>query len=229
MRSPSAAARLEENRRVPISGGPYGILVPEHEYPLVTRAYVRERLIDFFEAPSLPTTYNRMIRAKSPLDLTACWQEVETIKQILVEEGRPGMGIGSPNTTASAVGVLSSVSYGGVRPTDWNHNNFLSELKIGYENLLRMSHFYHTGCYNHSFYNPIFGGYAGGGPGIAVIGVAGLMLMKASLLVDTVNLGPIARPPELQHLPRDHHRQIDLPAGAGAQHPPHDLLLLTAG
>lgn len=181
---------IEENCRIPISGGPYGILVPEQEYPLMTRAYVRERLIDFFEAPSLASTYNRMIRAKSPLDITACWQEVETIRKVLVEEGRPGMGIGSPNTTASALGVLSSVSYGGVRPTDWNHNNFLSELKIGYENLLRMSHFYHTGCYNHSFYNPIFGGYAGGGPGIAVIGVAGLILMKASLLVDTVNLGP---------------------------------------
>ena len=182
--------KVEEDKYVPVSGGPYGVPVPEDLFSPMTRAYVRERLIDYFEAPSLLSTYGRNIRAKSPLDLTACWQEVETILKILQEEGRPGMGIGSPNSTASAVGVLSSVSYGGVRPTDWNHNNFLSELKIGYENLLRISHFYHTGCYNHSFYNPIFGGYAGGGPGVAVIGVAGLILMKACLLTDTVNLGP---------------------------------------
>jgi len=181
---------IEDDRYVAVSGGPYGIPVAETEFAQMTRAYVREPLIDFFEAPSLLTTYGRKIRAKAPLDLTACWQEVETILNVLEEEGRPGMGIGSPNSTASAVGVLSSVSYGGVRRSDWNHNNFLSELKIGYENLLRMSHFYHTGSYNHSFYNPIFGGYAGGGPGIAIIGVAGLILMKACLLVDTVNLGP---------------------------------------
>ncbi len=181
---------VEDHRPVAVSGGPYGIPVPEEEFSLMTRAYVREPLIDFYEAPSLLTTYGRKIRAKAPTDLTACWQEVESIRSILDEEGKPGMGIGSPNTTASAVGVLSSVSYGGVRRSDWNHNNFLSELKIGYENLLRMSHFYNTGSYNHSFYNPIFGGYAGGGPGIAVIGVAGLILMKACLLVDTVNLGP---------------------------------------
>ncbi len=181
---------VDDDHHVTVSGGPYGIPVTEEEFEPMTRAYVREPCIDFYEAPSLLTTFGRKIRAKAPLDLTACWQEVEIIRNVLDEEGKPGMGIGSPNTTASAAGVLSTVSYGGVRTTDWNHNNFLSELKIGYENLLRMSHFYHTGSYNHSFYNPIFGGYAGGGPGIAVVGVAGLILMKACLLVDTVNLGP---------------------------------------
>lgn len=181
---------VDEDKYVAVSGGPYGIPVPEDIFGPMTRAYVSDRMTDFFEAPSLLSSYGRKIRAKSPLDTTACWQEVQWILDIIADVGRPGMGLGTPNTTASAVGVLSTVSYNGVRPTDWNHNSFLSELKIAYENHLRMAHFYHTGAYNHSFYNPIFGGFAGGGPGVAVIGVAGLILMKASLLVDTVNLGP---------------------------------------
>jgi hypothetical protein len=181
---------VEEDKYVAVSGGPYGIPVSEDVFYPMAKAYVSERLIDFYEAPSLLSVYGREVRANAPLDPTACWHEAEMIFDALKEVGRPGMGLGTPNSTASAVGVLSSMSHNGVRPTDWNHNSFLSELKISNENLLRMVHFYHTGAYNHSFYNPIFGGYAGGGPGVAVIGVAGLILMKACLLVDTVNLGP---------------------------------------
>ncbi len=127
---------VDESGYVAVSGGPYGIPVSEELFVPMTRAYVSDRMTDFYEAPSLLSTYGRKIRAKSPLDTTACWQEVELILDVIREVGRPGMGLGTPNTTASAVGVLSTVSHNGVRPTDWNHNNFLSELKIGYENLL---------------------------------------------------------------------------------------------
>ena len=179
----------EEDKRTAVIGGPYGIPVPEEMFYPMTLAYAKETSLDFIENASLLTSHGREIRAKGPFDLVACWQEVEQIFKAINEAGRPGMGVGGPNSSASAVGVLTTVSHGGFRPTDWNHNSFLSELKVSYEDLLRSAHFFYTGSYCHNFYNPIFGGYAGGGEGTAIITVAGMILMRACLHGDTFNPG----------------------------------------
>lgn len=180
----------DEHTHVPVIGGPYGIpIVEELFYPL-TLSYAKELSLDFIENASLLTTHGRDIRAKSPWDSVACWQEVDLIFKAINEAGRPGMGVGGPNSTASAIGVLTTVSHNGFRPSDWNHNSFMSELKVSYEDLIRSAHFYYTDSYCHNFYNPIFGGFAGGGEGIAVAMVAGMVLMKACLHGDTVNPGP---------------------------------------
>ena len=180
----------DEDSRVAVIGGPYGIPVAEELFYPLTLSYVKEPLLDFVENASLLKTHGRDIRAKSPWDSVACWQEVDLIFKAIEEAGRPGMGVGGPNSSASAIGVLTSVSHGGFRPTDWNHNSFLSELKVSYEDLLRSAHFLFTNSYCHNFYNPIFGGYAGGGEGIAIAMVAGMILMRACLHGDTVNPGP---------------------------------------
>lgn len=180
----------EEDSRVAVIGGPYGIPVSEDLFYPLTLSYAKEPLLDFIENASLLKTYGRDIRAKSPWDSVACWQEVDLIFKAIDEAGRPGMGVGGPNSTASAIGVMTTVSHGGFRPTDWNHNSFLSELKVSYEDLLRSAHFVFTNSYCHNFYNPIFGGYAGGGEGIAIAIVAGMILMRACLHGDSVNPGP---------------------------------------
>lgn len=180
----------EENKRVAVIGGPYGIPISEDLFYPLTLSYAQERSLDFIENASLLKTHGRDIRAKSPWDSVACWQEVELIFKAINQAGRPGMAVGGPNSSASAGGVLTTVSHGGFRPTDWNHNSFMSELKVSYEDLLRSAHFFYTNSYHHNFYNPIFGGYAGGGEGIAIAMVAGMVLMRACLHGDTVNPGP---------------------------------------
>ncbi len=109
--------------------------------------------------------------------------------QAIEEAGRPGMAVCAPNTSASAIGTVSVQSYGGMRPTDWQNASFMSELKVPYEDLIRTSHFIETNSFVHNFYNPIFGGFAGGVEGTAIATVAGFILMKATLFGDSFNTG----------------------------------------
>jgi methylamine---corrinoid protein Co-methyltransferase len=181
----------DENSRVAVIGGGYGNPIVEELFVPLTISYAKEPLLDFIDNATLATTHGRTIRAKSPWDSVACWQEAELGLKALAAAGRPGMCMGGPNSTASSIGVLTAVSYRGFRPTDWNHNSFLCELKVSYEDLIKSSHYLHTDSYCHNFYNPIFGGYAGGGEGLAVIMVAGMILLRACLHGDTFNPGPI--------------------------------------
>jgi methylamine--corrinoid protein Co-methyltransferase len=180
----------DQESRVVIGGGSWGVVVPEDLFLPLTVAYVQEELTDFYCTASLKTTYGRPIRAGSPWDAVACWQEMRLTLQALDHVGRPGMAVCAPNTTASAIGVLTTVTHGCIRRTDYNNNSFTSELKVSYEDLLRASHFVHTGSISHDFYCPIYGGYAGGPEGVAVAAVSGTVLQRACLLGEAFHPSP---------------------------------------
>jgi methylamine--corrinoid protein Co-methyltransferase len=156
----------------------------------VVQSYAQEQLLDIIDLPSLQTTYGYSIRAESPWDQMAVWQEAGLTFEALERAGRPGMPIGCANSAASHLGELTSTSYGGFRQIDWHHNSIMSELKVSYADLIRAVHYVHTGSVSHNFYNTIFGGYVGGGDGMAVAIVAGMILLRASLWGETVNPGP---------------------------------------
>lgn len=181
---------VEENVRVGVIGGPYGIPFPEELFVPVVTSYAQEPLLDIVDLPSLQTTYGYNIRAESPWDQLAVWQEAGLTFEALEQAGRPGMPIGCANSAASHLGELTSTSYGGFRQIDWHHNSIMSELKVSYADLIRAVHFVHTGSVSHNFYNTIFGGYVGGGDGMAIAIVAGMILLRASLWGETVNPGP---------------------------------------
>lgn len=181
---------VEENTNVGVIGGPYGIPVPEDLYLKVLTSYVNEPIFDIVDSPSLQTTYGYSIRADSPWDQLAIWQEVELTYKALELGGRPGLPVGCANSAASPLGELSGTSYGGFRQNDWHHNSILSELKVSYADLIRAVHFAHTGAISHNFYNTIYGGYVGGGDGMAVAIVAGMILLRATLWGETFNPGP---------------------------------------
>lgn len=180
----------DEHTRVAVIGGAYGIPVPEDLYVPMMVSYAQEPLIEFIENASLLTTHGRPIRADSPWDAVACWQEVGLTFEALDRVNRPGLSVGCANSAAGLVGELATTTYGGFRPTDWHHNAFISELKVSYADLIKATHFVHTGSFSHNFYNPIYGGYVGGGFGLAVAMVAGMILLRACLWGQTVNPGP---------------------------------------
>jgi methylamine---corrinoid protein Co-methyltransferase len=180
----------DENTTVAIGGGPWGVVVPEDLLLPLTTAYVQDEMTDFFCTAALQTTYGRSIRADSPWDTLACWQELRLTFEALERVGRPGLAIAAPNTSATAIGNVTALTYGGIRPTDYNNNSFMSEMKVSYQDLIRTCHFIQTNSMVHNFYNPIFGGYAGGAEGVAVAIVAGYVLMKACLFGDAFNSGP---------------------------------------
>jgi methylamine--corrinoid protein Co-methyltransferase len=179
----------DEDASVVIGGGPWGVVVPEKLFLPLTTAYVQEPSFDFFCTAALPSTYGHPIRAHSPWDTLACWQEIRMTFEALDTVSRPGMAICGPNTSASAIGTVSTMSHGGVRPVDWNNAAFMSELKVSYEDLIRACHCIQTGSFLHNFYNPIYGGFAGGAEGTSIATVAGFVLMRATLFGDAYNTG----------------------------------------
>ena len=181
---------VEQNVRVGVIGGPYGIPVPEELFVPVMMSYAREPLFDIVDSPSLETTYGCSIRGDSPWDVLAIWQEVGLTFEALEKVGRPGMPVGCANSAASPFGELSSTSYGGFRRNDWHHNSIMSELKVSYADLVRAVHFVNTGAIAHNFYNTIYGGFAGGAEGMAVAMVAGMILLRAALWGESFNPGP---------------------------------------
>ena len=180
----------DENSYVTIGGGPWGVVVPEELFLPLAIGYAQDVKTDFICTAALKSTYGRSIRAGSPWDTLACWQEIRLTFEALEQVGRPGLSVAAPNTSASAIGTITTVTHGALRPTDWNNNSFMSELKVSYDDLIRTCHFVQTGSFVHNFYNPIYGGYAGGAEGVAVAHVAGFILMKACLFGDAFNAGP---------------------------------------
>ena len=182
--------RPDEPSRVGVVGGAYGIPVPEECFVPMMLSYAQEPLVDLIENASLQTTHGRPIRANSAWDAVACWQEVGLTFEALRRAGREGLAVGCANSSATAIGELSTTTFGGFRPSDWHHNSMLSELKISYVDLIKAAHFKYTGSYSHNFYNPIYGGYVGGGNGMAIAIVAGMILLRATLWGESVNPGP---------------------------------------
>lgn len=182
--------RPDDDGRIGIIGGAYGIPVAEEHFVPMMLSYAREPLIEFTENASLQTTYGQPIRANSAWDAVACWQEARLTAETLRRAGRPGMAVGCANSSATAIGELSTTTWGGFRASDWHHNSLMSELKVSYADLIKATHFRYTGSFSHNFYNPIFGGYPGGGPGLAVAIVAGMILLRATLWGESVNPGP---------------------------------------
>ena len=180
----------DQDAYVTIGGGPWGVVVPEEIFLPMSIAYAQDEKTDFICTAALKSTYGHPIRASSPWDTLACWQEIRLTFEALEQVGRPGLSVAAPNTSASAIGTVTTVTHGALRPTDWNNNSFMSELKVSYDDLIRTCHFIQTGSFVHNFYNPIFGGYAGGAEGVAVAHVAGFILMKACLFGDAFNAGP---------------------------------------
>ncbi len=182
--------RPEQPSRVTILGGAYGTLIEEDLFGAMVEAYAKEPLIDIVEPPSIPTAFGRTIRIQSPWEVMAARRESDLALAAVKRAGRPGICIGAAATSGSEIIELAATSYNAYRQTDWHHTSFVSENKVTYADLTRAAHFYLTGSVAHTFCDPIYGGYLGGKEGIAIGCVAGPILLRATLLGDTVNAGP---------------------------------------
>ncbi len=180
----------DENSRIVVSGGAYGVPVPEDLYLPVMLSYAQEPSLDFIEGPMLTTTHGRPPRANSPWESVWCWQEKDLALEAARRAGRPGIAIGTAVGSASELGELSTMTCGGFRTTDKHHLVFTSELKVNYAELTKAVHFMHTGAKVLGYYNPIFGGYGGGVEGMAILMVAGQILLDACFYTSIVNAGP---------------------------------------
>jgi len=187
----TARARVpDDDSRVIVAGGAYGVPVPEDMYIPMSLSYLKEGVIDVIDNPSLESVYGHPVKAGSPWEVLAARREAELAIQAANIAGRPGMCLGCVELSATALGGLAGVSYGGYRPTDWLHAPIMSELKTNYDMLSIVTHSIRTGTILEAYYNPIYGGYVGGGEGIAIAVVGGLILLNQCHPGHTYNTRP---------------------------------------
>jgi len=187
----TAKARVpDDDQRVIVAGGAYGVPVPEHMYIPMSLSYLKEGVIDVIDNPSLESVYGYPVKAGSPWEVLAARREAELALQAANIAGRPGICLGCVELSATALGGLAGVSYGGYRTTDWLHAPIMSELKTNYEMLSIVVHSIRTGTILEAYYNPIYGGYVGGAEGVAVAVVGGLILLNQCHPGHTYNTRP---------------------------------------
>lgn len=171
-------------------GSPYGTPIDEEYYAQIMESYAQEPIIDTIYGGTFNNVFGVKPKTHSPWEILMTWREIELTKVAVQRANRPGIAIGTGANSVSEVGSLTTTSYGGFSQTDWHQTCMISELKTDYANLMRMTHEVKSGCIIHDFYNPIYGGLAGGAEGLALIATAGVMLLPVIYLSTTHSMAP---------------------------------------
>ena len=184
------ARKPDDDARVIVAGGAYGVPVPEEMYIPLSLSYLQEPVIDVIDNASLETVYGHPVKAGSPWEVLAARREAELAIQAANISGRPGISLGCVELSPTALGGLAGVTWGAYRPTDWLHAPILSELKTNYDMLSIVAHAARTNTVLEAYYNPIYGGYVGGAEGVAISIAGGLILLNQNHLPETLNTRP---------------------------------------
>ncbi len=171
-------------------GSPYGTPINEEYYSKIMESYAQEPEIDTIYGGTFNEVYGVKPKTHSPWEILMTWREIELTYTAIQRANRPGLAIGTGANSVSEVGSLTTTSFGGFRQTDWHQTCFISELKTDYANLMRMTHEVKSGLIIHDFYNPIYGGLAGGSEGLALIATAGVMMLPVVYLSTTHSMAP---------------------------------------
>jgi methylamine---corrinoid protein Co-methyltransferase len=186
----SDAHRFPEDPQPPtILGGPV-CNAPEDFYIPLVQSYIQEPIVDALMNAPLESVYGREPRTKSPWEVLSAWHEAELTITAARRAGREGIALGCVASASSDIAELSATSYGGFRQTDYHHIAMISELKTNYDLLNKMTHLVRSDSIIHSFYNPIYGGLAGGAEGMAILAVAGMILMQMAYMTSSHSSSP---------------------------------------
>jgi methylamine---corrinoid protein Co-methyltransferase len=173
-----------------VSGGPIGTPLSENQYVKIMQSYWQEPILDLIVPGTLSTTYGRQLRAKSPLEIAASWQEVYLGNEAAKRAGRSGLSRMCVEMSISDVGHLSSISRGGFKPTDVHVVPMIGEMKTNHELLNKIAHSIHQNGVILGFYNPILGGLAGPEEGVAILIIAGWIALHMIYMPDSVESCP---------------------------------------
>lgn len=184
------ARQPEDDTRVTVIGGAYGVAFPEDLFVPVMLSFAKEPVVDVIENATLETVYGHPIKAGSPWEIVGGWREAELSFEVIKRAGRPGMCIGCVETSPTALAEVSASSWGGFRPTDWHHVATISEFKTNYDLLSKVAHTVRIGGVMETYYNPVYGGYVGGAEGVAVAIAAALILLNQTNMSHTLATRP---------------------------------------
>ena len=151
----------------------------------LVEAYAKIPQVNSVTTPALTRVRGSRIRPGTPLEILGTMETVRISREAMRRAGRPGLPIMNAVSTATASPSLISVlnTEYGLRRSDGVLVGMLAELKTDFEHLNKA---YATKCFGSPVggeLGPVYGGYAGGAEGTAIVAVAehlmGLMVYQA--------------------------------------------------
>jgi len=181
-------ARKPEVQLRPIFGGsPVAVPIQEDQFVPFLLSYAKDPIFDFLPPPpTLLSAYSVPIKGGSPWEVIAGWRESELTKQVLSAAGRPGMAVDCVSISTTAAGGISSLSYGGYRPSDRALVSMVAELKTNYDELEKVVHVTRIDGNMEAFLASIYGGFLGGYEGLVIGMVAGSIGINQNYMPTTI-------------------------------------------
>lgn len=128
-------------------------------------------IVDSLSIPSITYIRGKDVRVRSPQEILAAIRTVSLSQEAIRRSGRAGLPVINGISAASnAVSMIAAASPSfGLKPTDGFLVDFLSEMIVGYEALEKIAYFNSISANIGSTSTPLFGGYAGGAEGVAIL------------------------------------------------------------
>ena len=135
-------------------------------------------IADSLSVPSILHLRGKDARVRSPQELLAAIKTVILAREGIRRSGRAGLPIINGISAASnAVSMIAAAApQFGLRITDGFLVDFLSEMIVNYEALQKVAYFSSISANIGSTSTPLFGGYAGGAEGVAVLATCYLIM-----------------------------------------------------
>ena len=166
-------ARKIEDKTPPFMLFSPDITYDEQDHFKACVAYLKEPLLDGICAPILENFFGIKISSHSPTELGGSLMHAMNLREAARLVGRPGIhlvAVGTAEADSSQIHV-SNNEYG-VRTTDSRLVASITELETDNEMMNKALHYQQYGCYSGNLAGAIYGGYAGGPEGTAVLQTA---------------------------------------------------------
>ena len=135
-------------------------------------------IVDSLSVPSILHLRGKDARVRSPQELLAAIKTVILAREGIRRSGRTGLpiinGISAASNSVSMIAAASPQF--GLRPSDGFLIDFLSEMMVNYEALQKVAYFNSISANIGSTSTPMFGGYAGGAEGVAILATSYLIM-----------------------------------------------------
>jgi len=135
-------------------------------------------IVDSVSIPSILHLRGKDARVRSPQEVLAAIKTVILAREGIRRSGRSGLpiinGISAASNSVSMIAAASPQF--GLRASDGFLVDFLSEMMVNYEALQKVAYFNSISANIGSTSTPLFGGYAGGAEGVAVLATCYLIM-----------------------------------------------------
>jgi len=159
-----------------IGGGIY--TTDEQIYLDTVEGMAAINIVDSLSVPSILHLRGKDARVRSPQELLAAIKTVILAREGIRRSGRSGLPIINGISAApNAVSMIAAAApQFGLRITDGFLIDFLAEMIVNYEALEKVAYFNSISANIGSTSTPLFGGYAGGAEGVAVLATCYLIM-----------------------------------------------------